>query len=526
MPSQSRVILFRVLVTIRLFLDYVTDLFFGFIYKNRSETLPPITDLTLLESATSLAEKIRMQKIKSEDVVKAYISRINQVNLILNAVVDRRFEEAIDEAKEVDKLISSGEKTIDELAVEKPFLGVPFTTKESIQVKGLHNAGGLVARKNIIAEEDAPAIRLMRDAGAIIIAVTNTSELCMWWESNNKIYGRTRNPYNTTRIVGGSSGGEACNLAAAGSVIGIGSDIGGSIRMPCFFNGIFGHKATFGTAPVGGQVPKCEGPRLDYLMVGPMCRYATDLMPIYKVLSKGCSNKLNLDKKVDLKKLKVYYIEDDGGFPLISPVHPELKTAMKKVVYHFDKAHGVKGEIVHIKELFNSLGIWGSKMNQGGKKCFAQLLTDDKGEINIGLEFLKWCLFMSNHTLPALMLSIFEKIEQRGPEYHQRMNDKCAALRSQIQDLLGDNGVLLYPSHPKPAPYHNQPIIQPFNFAYTAIFNMLGFPSTQCPLGLSSAGLPLGVQVIGNLYKDHNTLAVGLELEKAFGGWLPPCQTP
>lgn len=526
MAIRSRMIIGKILLVLRVIFDYSSRFIFGLIYRNKSDCLPPIEDLTLLESATSLAEKIRKGKIRSEDVVKAFIQRIKQVNPIINAVVDQRFEEAIREAQNVDNLIATGQKTEEEIAKDKPFLGVPFTTKECFSVKGLHQSAGLVARKNIIADETAPALVLMQKAGAILIAVTNVSELCMWWESNNNVYGRSRNPYVTTRIVGGSSGGEGANLAAAGSVIGVGSDIGGSIRIPSFFNGIFGHKPSAGLVPIDGQVPPCHGELRNYLTVGPMCRYATDLLPMFKILSQENSSKLKLDQKVELRKLKIYYMEDDGGFPLVSPVHPELKGAMRKVIYHFEKAHGVKAEKLKIRELFYSLAIWGSKMGAGSSISFAEHLGDGKGAINVGLECLKWSLFSSNYTLPALLLCLFEAIGDRSSEYLHHMNGKFTSLRDQLQTLLGDNGVLFYPSNANPAPYHNQPIFQPFNFAYTAIFNVLGLPSTQCPLGLGSDGVPLGVQAVGNLYNDHIPLAVAVELEKAFGGWVPPCPTP
>jgi len=117
-----------------------------------------------------------------------------------------------------------------------------------------------LARKGIKADFNAPAIERALAAGAIPLAVTNVSELCMWFESSNMVYGRSKNPYHTGRMVGGSSGGEASNLSAAGSVIGVGSDVGGSIRMPCFFNGIYGHKPTHGNVvPNEGQLPASRG---------------------------------------------------------------------------------------------------------------------------------------------------------------------------------------------------------------------------------------------------------------------------
>lgn len=208
------------------------------------------------------------------------------------------------------------------MAKTKPFLGVPISTKDCIKVKGLLNTSGLYHRKDLRADEDAPVIKQMRDAGAIPFALTNTSELCMWWESVNCVHGRTNNPYDTNRIVGGSSGGEGAIQASAASPFGIGSDIGGSIRMPAFFNGIFGHKPTRFVINSEGQHPKpfCDEQE-SMLSSGPMCRYAVDLKPMMKVIAvKEKLPLLRLDEPVDVKKLKVYYQENDLGAHLVSPV--------------------------------------------------------------------------------------------------------------------------------------------------------------------------------------------------------------
>lgn len=205
--------------------------------------------------------------------MKAFIDRVQEVNPLLNCVVDERYTEALKEAEEADKLISSGSMTEEELAAKKPFLGVPITTKDCIKVKGLLNTSGLYHRKDIKGDNDAQVISQIRQAGAIPFAVTNTSELCMWWESTNPVHGRTNNPYDTNRIVGGSSGGEGAVQAAAASPFGIGSDIGGSIRMPAFFNGVFGHKPSKFVVSNAGQHPECDGERQKVMLsTGPLCR--------------------------------------------------------------------------------------------------------------------------------------------------------------------------------------------------------------------------------------------------------------
>ena len=164
------------------------------------------------------------------------------------------------------------------------------------------NASGLVARKEFRAPEDADVVKFMRNAGAILLCTTNTSELCMWMESSNRLYGMTKNPYNLSRIVGGnnlkkltiyslklnlkgSSGGEACLISGAGSVIGIGSDIGGSIRMPSYFNGVYGHKASSRVISNKTQHPPASGIQEDMLTTGPICRYASDLKLLFKIMT-------------------------------------------------------------------------------------------------------------------------------------------------------------------------------------------------------------------------------------------------
>lgn len=207
------------------------------------------------------------------EVLKTFIERIQEVNPLINCVVDERFTNAMKDAEEADRLVASGEWTEAELKAKKPFLGVPLSTKDCIMVNEMINTSGLHHRKNIRGHEDAQTIKQLREAGAIPFALTNTSELCMWWESVNCVHGRTNNPYDTNRIVGGSSGGEGAIQASAASPFGIGSDIGGSIRMPAFFNGVFGHKPSRDAVSNLGQhpAPYCDEQK-NMLGTGPICR--------------------------------------------------------------------------------------------------------------------------------------------------------------------------------------------------------------------------------------------------------------
>ena len=207
------------------------------------------TPSLLTLSGTRLASLIARREVTSRQAVEAHIAQLEDVNPALNAVVRRRFREARAEADAADARIARGDTDL------PPFHGVPCTIKECFALTGMPNTAGLLANQANVADHDAITVARLRAAGAIPLGVTNISELCMWMESNNKVYGRTNNPYDLTRTVGGSSGGEGAIIGAGGSPFGLGSDIGGSIRMPAFFNGIFGHKPSAGLVDNGGQYP-------------------------------------------------------------------------------------------------------------------------------------------------------------------------------------------------------------------------------------------------------------------------------
>ncbi|XP_055854926.1 fatty-acid amide hydrolase 2-B [Episyrphus balteatus] len=506
------------------FIMKIARVIFIIIYGKKGHSMSAITEPLLLESATSLAEKIRTKQLSSVKVLEAFIRRVEEVNPMFNCVVDKRFDEALKAAAEADALVASGAYTTEELLRVKPFLGVPISTKDCIAVKDFLYTAGLYARKGVRAKEDSDAMGLMRKAGAIPFCLTNVSEMCMWWESSNTLHGRTRNPYDTNRIVGGSSGGEGCIQSLAASPFGLGSDIGGSIRMPSFFTGTFGHKPSKNIVSNKGQFPMPFSSEQDsFLGIGPMCRYAVDLKPILKVISGERSNLLNLDEPVDLKKLKYYYQESDGGSRLVSPVDEDLTYSLRKVVEYLQGSTGISATKIQLDSFKQSAAIWFANMKDDSGHGFGHQLANLNGDINPIKELLKFCVGQSKHTFIGLITALVDDAQTPfgSPKYHHLVK-KRNDLRSELQDLLGENGVLIYPTHPTVAPYHNEPLVRPLNFSYTGIINVLGFPATAVPLGLGAEGLPLGVQVIANFNKDRLCLAVAEELEKAFGGWVRP----
>lgn len=471
-----------------------------------------------LQSATDLAASIRARAVTSREVVLAHIARAKRVNGTLNAIVAERYDAALAEANAADERIArEGTGSL------PPFHGVPCTIKEAFALTGMPNTSGLRARMGIRSVGDATAVDRLRKAGAIPIGVTNVSELCMWMESHNRVYGMTNNPYDRRRTVGGSSGGEGAIVGSGASPFGLGSDIGGSIRMPAFFNGVFGHKPTGGLVPGTGQFPTGENEARRYVTTGPICRRASDLWPLLTVLAgpdgadAGCVPfELGDPASVDVSRLEVYDVAENGRLR----VDPELRRAQERVAAYL-KGRGAKVRALSLDKLRHSFEIWASMLHAAGGESFGSLLAQG-GEFRGGLELAKWAVGRSPHTLPAIGLALLEKVPQLGEHKIDRFVALGRELRAELDGLLSDHAILLYPSYPKPAPFHYTPLVPPFQWLYTAIINVLELPSTQVPLGLGRQGVPLGVQVVGAHGRDHVTIAVAMELERAFGGWVFP----
>ncbi|GIY11313.1 fatty-acid amide hydrolase 2-B [Caerostris darwini] len=293
----------RILVTLtRPLSDYVLAILYR-LFMGETKMLPPIDNKILLLSATELAEKIRKRQLSCEEVMKAYVERSRQIHPYINAAVDNRYEDALNDAKNVDKFLASGVKSEDDIARDTPLLGIPFTCKEAIGVKGMKQSCGLTRFKDHLAEEDSDTPALYRKAGGIPVTVTDVPELCMWWESSSHVSGLTKSPFDVTRTVGGSSGGEGAIITSGGAVIGIGNDMAGSIRIPSAFCGIYGHKPSRGVISNWGTFPFCqyklekEDRSIDFVSTGPMCRYVQDLPLLVKILSDN-DQRLQLQEKV------------------------------------------------------------------------------------------------------------------------------------------------------------------------------------------------------------------------------------
>ncbi|KAJ2941072.1 hypothetical protein O0L34_g10304 [Tuta absoluta] len=501
--------------------DWFVDLVFGWFWEGSRQRIPDLEEKhrMLVESAVALAARIRSKQLTSVELVQACIERIQVVNPLLNALIDVRFEAALKEARQVDELIRAGLPT--EYFTDKPFLGVPFTAKEYHAVSGCLHTLGLVARRGVRAESDAECVRLLREAGAVCLGVTNIPELCMWQETRNMVFGQTSNPYHTGRTPGGSSGGEAALNAALGIPISLCSDIGGSTRMPGFYCGLFGLNPTAGSTSLKGSGLR-SGLDPSMSSLGFVTRHAEDLLPLTTILLKD-KQEFRLDREIHIKDVKIFYTESARD-PRISPISSDLRKAMKKVIKKIteDATSTEQAPEPYYHRGFDQIfNIWKHGMTKE-KGNPAVALTNFKGEVRLFPEIFKKLACMSNYTLAVLInLASFQLFPIQDKQW---ADDLTNDLKEDLIKTLGDNGVLLFPSAPAPAPYHYALLSRPCNNAYWGVFNALHCPAVQIPLGLNADGIPLGIQAVAAPKHEKLLATVAQHFEILFGGYVPPCK--
>src|SRR6202050_3386914 len=274
-----------------------------------------MNELTFLP-AVSMAEQIREKRISPVELVDAHLAQIERLNPKFNAFVQVDAERARRAARDAEIAVMQ-EKTLG------PLHGVPLSLKSSLEVVGMRCEAGTRLRAGLVATQDAPLVARLKNAGAIVLGVTNTPELLMAWETDNLLYGRTSNPWDLARTPGGSSGGEAAAIAAGMSAGGVGSDGGGSIRVPAHFSGICGLKTTPGRIPATGHYPESAGPFALIGVVGPMARTVADLKILFEIMhgpdvGDTCAAPVPLrwPTEAEVRKLRVGYFEDDGRTPV------------------------------------------------------------------------------------------------------------------------------------------------------------------------------------------------------------------
>src|SRR3954454_6057253 len=471
----------------------------------------------LERSATDLARAIREGELTSREVVEAHVAHARRLNPSLKAIAADRFDAALDDADAADARRREGGEL-------PPFHGVPCTIKESFAVEGMPNAAGLVHRAELRPEADAPAVARLRAAGAIPIGVTNTSEATMWIESSNRLYGRTNNAYNPKRTAGGSSGGEGAAIGAGFAPIGLGTDIGGSIRLPAFFNGVFGHKPSPGVIPCSGHFPAASGSgaSAEMLAAGPLARRAEDLMPFIRAtagpdVGDPISRDVELGDPASVSLDGLDVVLSEGATLL--PVRGELRDARERAAGVLAAA-GANLRRASLKGMRRAAEYYLTTLGDSDEDLLEVFALDAAPQLpKVAMDHVRR---RGPHTLPLALTFWAQRTADRLPAgRNAKMIEAGKRLTHELKEACG-SGVLLPPPFPRVAPRHGATIGRPWVLANAAVFNLTGMPVTQVPLGLSAKGLPLGTQVVGRRDRDDVTIAVALELERALGGWVPP----
>lgn len=471
-------------------------------------------------SALQLAAAIRNRELTATEVVEAHIERHQQVAPTINALAAERFDLARREAAAADERIRTAASTAELPAL----LGVPFTVKESIALEGMPQCAGLVARKDVRSEINTAPVNRLLQAGAIPLGVTNTSEMTLWIESHNRVYGRTNNPFDPTRVAGGSSGGEGAAVGSGGSPFGLASDIGGSIRIPAMFCGVFGHKPSSGVVPTTGNYPPTTGENARFLGIGPIARRAEDLITVLRIIA-GPDGQDRYARNVELGDPSTVALD---GLRVILADHTSIRPISRELLDARERAAGA--------------------LVAAGAKLERVSLRSWRGAVIPFLTTLKWCSERTTlelvaeaaatppailslmrpggpHMLPTKVTLLSDIVPRRaGSRSEQRQLARARSLAAELLERLGD-GVLLHPAFPRVAPRHGGTLGRLWLLNSAAVFNLAGVPVTQVPLGQSRSGLPLGVQVAAGIDRDHVSIAVALYLERAFGGWRAPAGT-
>jgi amidase len=479
------------------------------------------------KTAVELSAALAAKKVSAVELAQDVIGRIECHDAKINAVCVRDFERGLAAARAADAALARGE--------HKPLLGIPMTVKESYNVAGLPTTWGNPAQKDFVPAEDALPISRVKDAGGVILGKTNVPIGLGDWQSYNDIYGTTNNPFDLSRTPGGSSGGSSAAVAAGYGALSLGSDIGGSLRVPAFHCGIYAHKPTFDLVAMRGHTPPPMPPlpsNRDLSVIGPMARGAADLSLLLDAIAgpdpleagKGYKLALPPSRHNELKNFRILLIDTD-------PVMPT------------DQA--VRGTL---DRLATNLTRSGVKVDRN-----SPLLPDFAASTRLYMRMLM--SFLSASFLPEVYADAKAAAEALSPNDNSLTAERLrgialshrdwlmadggrSRLRAQWRELFKTYDVVICPIMPTPAYPHDhsgdgdqetrrikidgEDYVYPDQLAWPGIATLPGLPSTAIPTGFAPDGLPVGVQIVGPWLEDRTPLRLAELIEREFGGFKPP----
>jgi Asp-tRNA(Asn)/Glu-tRNA(Gln) amidotransferase A subunit family amidase len=459
-----------------------------------------------------ISREIRSKNVSPVEIVELHLKRIDALQPKLNAFVHLDAEGARRQARAAESLVLRG-------AQPGPLHGVPLSVKSCIDVAGWPCPAGSLLRKEYLPKQDAPLVSRLRAAGAILIGNTNTPEFLMAYETDNLLTGKTSNPWDLTHSSGGSSGGEAAAISAGCSAGGVGSDGGGSIRVPAHFCGICGLKPTPGRIPATGHFPPGAGAFSWIGVVGPMARTIADVRSLFEVMAGPDAGDalsapvpLRSYREGELRGLRIGILEGDA----LGAATQETRAAVERAA----KLLGDRGftvELYRLDGLDRALDLWWFFFGPVIGNLLQHSVAGHEDQVSPMLrEYLPYATSGDPITL-------------------NQFTKACAdrdLLRAEILRQMQNTPVLLSPVSTSPAFRHGQGNYLPGTgyrdtMRFSQWLNLTGFPGASVPVAVSSQRLPIGVQVIGRPFEDELALAVAEAIEQARGPWqAPPVDLP
>ncbi len=459
-----------------------------------------MSEITSL-SATAQAAAIRSKSISAEEGVRAHVQRIEVVNPDLNAIVQLRADAALDEARAADTDLARGH-------LRGPLHGVPMTIKDSIDTAGVITTAGTLGRASFVPDRDATVIERQRNAGAILLGKTNTPELTLGGETDNLVYGRTSNPYNLGCTTGGSSGGAGAIVAAGGAAFDVGSDTGGSIRLPAHYCGITGLRPTSGRVSLSGHILSHDlGPLNPLTQLGPLARRVEDLELILPIIagvdghdSGVVPMPLGDPASVELNGLRAAVCTDNG---IVTPDLEVAETVLRAAAALSQV--DVETEEAWPRAATELTRIWHEVLVADGGAWIRRLL-DEAGTVE---------------PYPLIADRFFGMAPISAPEFTELLSE-WDRLRSAMLSFMAGYDIIICPASAYPAAPHGELNSKGDGHTYARIFNLTGWPAVVVRGGTSPGGLPIGVQIAARPWHENVALAVAAHLEEALGGWQPP----
>lgn len=469
------------------------------------------------DTAADIVTAIRQRDVSSREVLAAQVDRIERWNPAVNAVVALDLERAMERAAAADDALARGEEV-------GPLHGLPVTVKDSFETEGIVTTSGAPEYRHHVPTRDADAVARLTEAGAIVFGKSNVPLLTGDWQAYNEVYGRTVNPWNAERTPGGSSGGSAAAVATGMSALELGSDLGGSIRIPAHFCGVYGHKSTHGLVPSRGHVPGPPGTLApaDLSVVGPLGRSARDLeLALDALVARGFEigpGAVPAAAPHAGSRPRVALAFDDPFSQPASHLRPLLERAAQLLL-----DAGAELVDVPLPTLADGHALYVELLNA----VIAGELTDD--------EFAAYQRVVDDPSSPQ---------HERARDYvthHRdwvRADERRHRLRARWHDeVFSRVDVVLAPCAAVTAcaideatPFRARTVqvdgearsYRHTMLAWSGYATLPGLPATAVPVGVASDGLPVGLQVIGDRWADRTCLAVAGLLGAAVGGFVPP----